>query len=77
MLDRATLIAHRQRWQAVAAVEAAERQAGTISERWQQLNAIYRLALSLDIMPAAETAVLDAGRRRWQTLYALAQAANQ
>jgi hypothetical protein len=71
-LDRASLIAYRQRWQAVAAVEAAERQASTLQERWQQLNALLCLARNLDIVPQEED--MDESRQRWQTLYAHHQA---
>jgi hypothetical protein len=71
-LDRASLIAYRQRWQAVAAVEAAERQASTLQERWQQLNALLCLARNLDIVPQEED--MDESRQRWQTLYARQQA---
>ena len=71
-----SLIAYRQRWTAVAAVEAAERQASTITERWQQLNALLRLAISLNIVPQDQEVALDEGRQRWQALYAQQQAKN-
>ena len=69
MLDEKSLTAYRKRWQAVAAVEAAERQSSSITERWQQINALLRLAISLKILPPTEDASQDEGRQRWQTLY--------
>lgn len=69
-LTRQNLINYRQRWQAVAAVEAAELQSATLSERWQQLNALFALALRLNILPQATDIILDEGQQRWQALYA-------
>ena len=65
-----SLMAYRQRWQAVAAVEAAEQQVSSFSERWRQLNALLRLAQSLNILPPPEKISLDKGYKRWQALYA-------
>lgn len=67
-LDRESLIAYRQRWEIVAAVEAAEREASSIAERWRQMNALLRLAQSLGIVPLPEDASLHEVRQRWQTL---------
>ncbi len=68
-LNQQSLQAYRQRWTAVAAVEAAERQSSSIAERWQQLNALFRLAMSLNILPQDQDLVLDEGQQRWQVLY--------
>ncbi len=38
-----------ERWQTIGAVEAAERRAATVAQRWQQLNAVLRLALGLGL----------------------------
>jgi hypothetical protein len=73
-LNRQNLLAYRQRWTAVAAVEAAERQSSSTAERWQQLNALYRLALSLNILPQNQDIALSEGQQRWQALYALEKA---
>jgi hypothetical protein len=73
-LTQQNLVAYRQRWQAVAAVEAAEREASSVTERWQQMNALLRLAKSLNIVPPPEDASLDESRQRWQVLYAHEQA---
>lgn len=69
-LNREELVAYRQRWQAVAAVEAIERQSSTVDERWRQLNALLRLAMDLSIVPQDADITLDEGWQRWQTLYA-------
>ncbi len=60
-LNQQNLLAYRQRWTAVAAVEAAERQSSSITERWQQLNALFRMALSLNILPQNQDIALDEG----------------
>lgn len=76
-LNKQNLLAYRQRWTAVAAVEAAERQSSSIAERWQQLNALFRLAVSLNIVPQNQDIALDEGQQRWQALYALEQAKSE
>lgn len=76
-LNKQNLLAYRQRWTAVAAVEAAERQSSSITERWQQLNALFRMALSLNILPQNQDVALDEGQQRWQALYALEQTKNK
>jgi len=59
----------RARWQAVAAIEAEEQRAASIALRWQQTNAILRLAMGLglslaDLRGDDEEVV----RRRWARL---------
>lgn len=71
MLDRASLIAHRQRWQAVAEREMADYRSSSLTERWGQLNALLRLAIHLNIVPQEPD--MDEGRQRWQILYAQQQ----
>ena len=59
----------RERWQAVAAVEAEEQRAASIALRWQQTNAIFRLAMDLGLPLAEEdSAEIKAVRRRWALL---------
>lgn len=70
MLDQKSLVAYRRRWQAVAAIETAERQTASIEERWRQLNALLRMAMVLKFSIFHEEAHVDEGRRRWQTLTA-------
>jgi hypothetical protein len=40
---------YRERWQAVAAVELEEQRAASVALRWQQLNAIVRMAVDLGL----------------------------
>ena len=68
ILDPESLSAYRQRWQAVAAIEKAEQQATTPAERWQQLNALLRIAMALELPLVQEDSLLDEGRQRWQKL---------
>lgn len=55
----------RERWQAVAAVERAERQAASMEQRWRQLNAIVRLAMGLQVTPKPDE---DPVYQRWADL---------
>jgi hypothetical protein len=73
MLDRASLTAYRQRWQTVNAIETAERQSTSITERWQQMNALLRLAMALNILPPGDDVAVNEGRERWLALYAIEQ----
>jgi len=59
----------RERWQAVATVEAEEQRAAPIALRWQQTNAIFRLAMGLGLLQAeGDDAEIEAVRRRWALL---------
>ncbi len=59
----------RERWQAVAAIEAEERRAASIALRRQQTNAIFRPAKGLGLSPAeGDSAEIEAVRRRWTLL---------
>jgi len=59
----------RERWLAVAAIEAEEQRAAPIALRWQQTNAIFRLAVGLGLPLAEEdNAEIEAVRRRWALL---------
>lgn len=44
-LDKKLVQQFRDRWQAVAAVEAEEQLNASIELRWQQLNSILRMAI--------------------------------
>jgi len=48
----------RERWQAAAAVEAEEQRAASMTLRWQQTNAIFRLAMGLGLLMAEEDEVV-------------------
>mgnify|MGYP001027395493 CR=1 FL=1 len=58
----------RERWQAVAAVEAEEQRAAPIALRWQQLNALFRLASGLGLSLSEDDVEIEAVRRRWVAL---------
>ena len=59
----------RNRWQAVAAAEATEQRGASIALRWQQTNAIFRLAMGLGFPLAEENSEeIEAVRRRWALL---------
>ncbi len=49
-MDRQTLIAYRDRWRAVEAVEREEHRAASVALRWQQTNAIFRLAMGMGLL---------------------------
>ena len=40
---------YRDRWHAVAAIELQEQRSASVALRWQQLNAIWRLAKGLGL----------------------------
>ena len=71
MLDKEALQAYRRRWQAVAEVEAAERRAASLAERWQQMNALLRMALALELPLPSNDQEADEGHQRWNRLRAL------
>lgn len=60
------------RWQAVAAVEAAERRTATMAERWQQFNALIQMSHSLGLGVASDRLAQqeqeDIIRKRWLRL---------
>ena len=46
----ADLVRHyRARWEAVTEVEDAERRQASITSRWQQLNALFNMAVALGL----------------------------
>ena len=59
----------RERWQAVEAVEVEEQRAASIALRWQQMNAILRLAMGLGLpLTKEDNTEIEAVRRRWALL---------
>ena len=76
-LDRETLLAYRQRWQAVGEIENAERQRMTIEERWQKLNSLLRMAAALDLQPHNGKPQTDPTYQRWNQLRARYRAERQ
>ena len=57
----------RERWQVVAAIEREEQREASVALRWQQLNAILRLARGLGL-PMRERLEEEAVRQRWARL---------
>jgi len=57
----------RKRWQAVAALEREEQREASVALRWQQLNAIQRLAIGLEL-PLREQFEEEIVRQRWAKL---------
>lgn len=57
----------RERWQAVRAVEAEEQRTTPIALRWQQTNAILRLAMGLGL-PLESDEAEEEVFRRWARL---------
>ncbi len=57
----------RKRWQAVAALEREEQREASVALRWQQLNAILRLAIGLGL-PLREQFEEEIVRQRWAKL---------
>ena len=57
----------RNRWQAVAALEREEQREASVALRWQQLNAILRLAIGLRL-PLREQFEEEIVRQRWAKL---------
>ena len=55
----------RDRWQAVAVVEVQEQRAASITLRWQQMNAIFRLAFGLQLPLATSDREEEIVRQRW------------
>ena len=58
----------RDRWQAVAAIEAEEQRTASIALRWRQTNAILRLAIGLGLLLPEPDAEEEAVRQRWAKL---------
>jgi hypothetical protein len=63
---RAAMRAYKERWQAVSEFERQEMRAASIDLRWEQLNAVVRLAMGLGLIESdeSETGV----HQRWAKL---------
>ena len=58
----------RERWQAVATVEAEEQRTASVALRWQQTNAILRMAMDLGIPLGEPDESEEMVYRRWARL---------
>ena len=67
-VDQAQLIAYRERWAAVAEIEAAEQRETTVAQRWQKLNSILRMAAGLGIAAQKDDEQIAVVRQRWNFL---------
>ena len=67
-MDRQTLIAYRDRWRAVEAVEREEHRTASIALRWQQTNAIFRLAMGMGLLSNNPDDQEQEIYRRWARL---------
>ncbi len=63
----------RDRWKAVASIEAEEQLSASIEFRWQQLNAILRMAIGLEL-PLTDSSEDDlVVYQRWAKLRGMQQ----
>jgi hypothetical protein len=59
----------RERWQAVMVIEAEEQITTSIVVRWQQMNAILRLAIGMGLsLEKKDDAKIETLYRRWASL---------
>jgi len=58
----------RDRWREVEAIEIEEQRTASVALRWQQLNAIFRLAVGLGLTLAESDEQEQIVRRRWTKL---------
>lgn len=76
-IDKEMLLAYQRRWQTVRQVEHAEQQSATITERWQRLNSLLRLASSLGLSLSKDDDLIGSAQQRWNRLHSLYLAAQQ
>ncbi len=67
-MDRQMLIAYRNRWRAVEAVEREEQRAASVALRWQQVNTIFRLAMGMGLLSNNPDDQEQEVYRRWAKL---------
>lgn len=72
-LDKKLVQQFRDRWQAVAAVEAEEQLNASIELRWQQLNSILRMAIGLGLPLSDSTEDDLIVYQRWAKLRSMFQ----
>ncbi|MCI0495569.1 hypothetical protein L0Z72_11255 [candidate division KSB1 bacterium] len=72
-LDKKLVQEFRDRWKAVASIEAEEQLSASIEFRWQQLNAILRMAIGLEL-PLTDSSEDDlVVYQRWAKLRGMQQ----
>ena len=67
-MDKQLAKEFRDRWKAIAAVEAEEQRAASLDLRWKQMNAILGLAMVLKMPLMAPDRQEDIVRQRWVKL---------
>jgi hypothetical protein len=68
MLSSEDLITYKQRWQLVKEIEAEEKRDASVSQRWNKLNSLVRLASALNLQFSSESGQEDLVRERWQRI---------
>ncbi len=76
-MDRQMLIAYRNRWRAVEAVEREEQRAASVALRWQQVNTIFRLAMGMGLLSNNPDDQEQEVYRRWAKLKEIYEDDNQ
>ena len=56
------------RWQAVKTVETEEQRAASVALRLQQMNAIFKMGMGLELLRTEDDAEIKTVRRRWVKL---------
>ena len=67
-MDASDARAYIERWRAVERIERMEAQAATVQERWQQLNALFGLALALGLLARPVANQEESVWQRWAIL---------
>jgi hypothetical protein len=68
-MDKASARSYRDRWQAVAAFELAERRTETTADRWRQMAAITSIVVGLGLFERfARAKDVEGVRERWIAL---------
>ena len=68
MMDQETLQAYRDRWQAVAEIEALEQRRMSVTQRWRQLNVLVRMAAALELPLDRDDQLDDLADQHWRRL---------
>jgi hypothetical protein len=58
----------RTHWQAVRAIEIEEQKAASITLRFRQMNAVFKMGIGLGLLRTEDDAEIEAVRRRWVRL---------
>ena len=72
-MNKSDAKAYIERWQEVERIEKEEAQAASIQDRWKQLNALFGLALELDLFSKQADQKEELVWQRWATLREMAK----